>query len=760
MTGHLRATTIAGVGLALAIGRTARAGEDLSALLSEPVETTAAKSAGTAAAAPALSVSISAEDLRRHGVHTLAEAYNFLALGLVSADSLGEPEVGGRGLLFADDENKHLLLLIDGHSTNNQESGASLHGRSLGLPIELIDHIEIVLGPGSVLYGSNAMLGVVNVVTKRAKDFSGLHVIVEGGASPPIDRAHDVRSPALTSSYLQDVGKEYRFALGGGREFTLRGLPAEVTGQIEYYNLDGPAMMWGPQSRPNVNTGPYGTRGIWGGKTTRSYYAQIPSGYGRLVVGDFEATIHLSSSRVSRPYPKRTDVFNSEDFDDPDSPTLRRHAGVDLQWRRNLSTVTSMSTRVYGDLSTSGTRSHDHPYFGCLDRRMEVACEYTQDGYARSVGAESQWTFDWGGHGHMTTLLGADGRLRRVGYQNGANEVGTGQQVVYSLFNDTQVLGAVYAQHVYHPSRAWTLNAGARLDADSRFGSRLVPRAAIVVEPWWGGTLKTIYAQAFRAPTPDEVNSRNPTTAIQAQGLRPEGVRSIEGVLQQRFGAQRLLFGVFRSQWTDMIVRREFHAFTGQINDEGNQLIQAARRDGRVVTTTEVATQYQNVPSIENFGVNGGFEGSVARGRLAYGLNVTTGYARLQLPTGNQRITVSPSLFGNARVSFDFAGRLPVVGLAAHFSDRRLSDAGDFSGFVPLPYAPASLDLRGTAAGPFPRVKRLSYRVLGNYAFESSAPYTAGLKSLNARYMPQPELIPTVRFTLMFLLEYALARRP
>jgi hypothetical protein len=49
--------------------------------------------------------------------------------------------------------------------------------------------------------------------------------------------------------------------------------------------------------------------------------------------------------------------------------------------------------------------------------------------------------------------------------------------------------------------------------------------------------------------------------------------------------------------------------------------------------------------------------------------------------------------------------------------------------------------------------------LLGNYAFSDSAPFTAGPSSFSARYQAMPELIPTLRFTLMFGLQYDLDTR-
>src|SRR5437870_459893 len=63
-------------------------------------------------------------------------------------------------------------------------NGTAYYEQGLALPLELVDHIELVLGPGSVLYGGNAMLGVINIVTKSSRAYRGLTLVAEGGVSP------------------------------------------------------------------------------------------------------------------------------------------------------------------------------------------------------------------------------------------------------------------------------------------------------------------------------------------------------------------------------------------------------------------------------------------------------------------------------------------------------------------------------------------------------------------------------------------------
>ena len=140
---------------------------------------TASKTSERASSAPALSTSISADDLRRYGIKTVSEAIDFLSLGVATSDNLNGGEIGARGVLITGDRGSHFLLLLDGHAVNEQVRGSAFFGSGAGIPIEIIDYIEIIVGPGSVLYGLNAMLGLINVVTKRVRDWSGVKLMAD-----------------------------------------------------------------------------------------------------------------------------------------------------------------------------------------------------------------------------------------------------------------------------------------------------------------------------------------------------------------------------------------------------------------------------------------------------------------------------------------------------------------------------------------------------------------------------------------------------
>ena len=99
---------------------------DIEGILNEHVISTASATAQRASVAPALSTTITAEDIQALGIRSLAEAIDFLSLGVITADPLRTPDIGSRGVLFANDDGKHFLLLKPGETSVGQRKYIAL----------------------------------------------------------------------------------------------------------------------------------------------------------------------------------------------------------------------------------------------------------------------------------------------------------------------------------------------------------------------------------------------------------------------------------------------------------------------------------------------------------------------------------------------------------------------------------------------------------------------------------------------------------
>jgi iron complex outermembrane receptor protein len=128
--------------------------------------------------APAAVAVLTAEDLRRSGAMTLTEALRWVPGLDVAQASTGAWAVSARGF-HAVSSNK-MLVMIDGASAYLPLVGGVFNYTIYDPLQEEIERIEVVRGPGASVWGANAVNGVINVVTKPAKETLG--TMIYGGA--------------------------------------------------------------------------------------------------------------------------------------------------------------------------------------------------------------------------------------------------------------------------------------------------------------------------------------------------------------------------------------------------------------------------------------------------------------------------------------------------------------------------------------------------------------------------------------------------
>lgn len=142
--------------------------QDLQQLLDQPVAA-ASKRLQRLKEAPADMSVLSAADLAAQGYRTLGEALDGVLGFRINRDRAYEG-LGVRGLYVLGDQNTRVLILLDGHALNAPtEVGSSKVGEDFGIPLDFVERIEIIRGPASSLYGNNAFMGMVNVVTKSGE---------------------------------------------------------------------------------------------------------------------------------------------------------------------------------------------------------------------------------------------------------------------------------------------------------------------------------------------------------------------------------------------------------------------------------------------------------------------------------------------------------------------------------------------------------------------------------------------------------------
>ncbi len=132
--------------------------------------------------APSAVSVVTAEEIRRYGYRTLAEILNNMR-GLNIGFDGGYYFPGGRGYGAPGEYAGRLMLRIDGQPVADSFYNQIYLGDDGLLDTELIERVEYAPGPGAALYGNNAFLGVINVVTLRGRDLDGAQVAVTAGSN-------------------------------------------------------------------------------------------------------------------------------------------------------------------------------------------------------------------------------------------------------------------------------------------------------------------------------------------------------------------------------------------------------------------------------------------------------------------------------------------------------------------------------------------------------------------------------------------------
>ncbi|HJV69483.1 TonB-dependent receptor plug domain-containing protein [Ideonella sp.] len=166
------------IALALVLGATGASRADeltdlaLESLLETEVVSAARFAHQVTDAASAVSV-LTAEEIRIYGLRTFGEVLDHMR-GLHVSHSLDYVFLGARGIGGPRSLAGRVLLLIDGIPALDNLYDQLYLGHDGPLDVALIDRIEYAPGSGTAMYGNNAFLGVINVVTKRGRDIDGV----------------------------------------------------------------------------------------------------------------------------------------------------------------------------------------------------------------------------------------------------------------------------------------------------------------------------------------------------------------------------------------------------------------------------------------------------------------------------------------------------------------------------------------------------------------------------------------------------------
>jgi outer membrane receptor for ferrienterochelin and colicins len=469
--------------------------------------------------APASISVITGDEIRAFGYATLAEALRSVR-GLYVSDDHIYSSLGVRGLATPSTYGNRVLVLNDGHVTNELSYGQGFIGREFDADLSEVDRIEIIRGPGSVLYGSAAFFAVVNVV----------HSV------PP--EGNHVRAAVTAGSYGEEYGHLSLSNSGENSYVWARGSAANIDGNALY---DSPAT-----SGPAAGVAHNRDREQSGHLDLRTRYK------------DFSLLAGYTSRKKNVP----TGAYNTV-FDAPGTQYIDRRGFVEANYNHTTDAGFGLDARLSYDA---------YRYIAGFSYFSGPGADTTQEDW---VTGELRFRLPELFRNHIFVGGEAQDRLRihvtsrAAGYPSFDNSAAKGSALNSNGAPESESVYSAYVGDEITLHKRFRINAALRMDdhADS-FGVVFDPRIAVIFQAYEDGTTKLIYGQAFRAPGFAERYYTDYSTTAANPQLQPERITSAELEHTHQLNDEISIIATgFYSRITDLIGNRTLDSGLAQLQN-------------------------------------------------------------------------------------------------------------------------------------------------------------------------------------------------
>ena len=400
-------------------------------------------------------------------------------------------------------------LLVDGHRLNDNLYDQGGIGTESLIDVDTIDTVEVIRGPSSSVYGTNAFFGVINVITKRGRDIRGAELSVEA------------------ASYdTWRVRGTYGDKFANGVELILSG---------PYYDSRGQQLLFFPEfDDPASNDG----------FTYKADYDSFPTFFGKVSWRDFT----LQGGLVSREKGIPTAAYGTV-FPTRETNSLDEHSYIFLRYDHQFANQLNVTGRVYYDrFYYRGNYLYDvslptDPPDLVLNRDRStgewwgfetIADKRLFESHKVTTGFEFR-------HDFRQDLWNAD--------------VDPPPTIVYLDEERDSWWVALFLQDEWSILDNLILNAGVRFDYFESFGDTWNPRIALI----WNlekTTFKALYGSAFRGPNAYE-RFYEGTGFFPNPELGPERIRTAELVVEHRLNSHFRATGAGYYYWIDDLITQE-----------------------------------------------------------------------------------------------------------------------------------------------------------------------------------------------------------
>lgn len=422
--------------------------------------------------------------------------------------------------------NSQVLVLLDGNRFSVPFQGRAMTG--LELPIEDIQRVEVIRGPGSALYGADAFAGVINIITKKAEDIDATVVggrvgnwntqsgwVQHGGKWADWDVAASLQYSHTRGDDQRIITQDSQTLLDSNPNFGTKASNAPGAMQTQFESWD---------AHLNLQR-KYWDIGFWafnseGGTRAGVAAALDPTGL-------VESQQYMGSIKFST-----EDFFENWEFiahasylySDLQSNPLhifphgsRLPIGAD----GNINSVSPAGLTLFANgVKDIIGRTHQMPtvelsaiYQGLQDHRLRVQAGYRYE-EIKTREYKNIGTGVLSGNPPPAVVYGATKNV-------------TNTEFVY-LPNTNRSIWSLALQDEWQIAKNWQLTTGVRFDHYSDFGATVNPRLAVVWDINDKLTSKLLYGRAFRAPNFSELGNNNNPVLLGNPDLDPETINTVE----------------------------------------------------------------------------------------------------------------------------------------------------------------------------------------------------------------------------------------
>ncbi len=471
----------------------------------------ATKSRQKVSDAPSIITVITADEIDKLGARTLTDILITVpGIDVIRDASFGEFDIGGRGLRLSSEKIK---ILVDGHSINMPFTGNAITFFD-DLSLKNVKKIEIIRGPGSAIYGANAFLAVINVITKDAKDIDGVKISSGFGSFDTMN------SNVLFGNELYGV---------------------DISGFAGFYNTNGISETIKEDSISGV-----------------PFVNQFSLAPNDTDDGRNKLDLNLKLSYKNIDFKARYMNKDAEPFVGPsfiitdDSDQHYNFVMGELSYSFDLGERLSVHPRIYYDQYDMDLDLEAVPdgFTIPIDTDRDGDVENFPEGMLgravatnRVLGGAVQFDYQLFDNNMLT--FGSDYEWQRqdnVTYHTNFDPVTNASLGAVRDVSDTnwirevyRQIWAVYLQDKWDITDEFSVTIGIRHDHYSDFEGTTNPRIGFVWNFMENATLKALYGQAFRAPNFEELYTTNNPVFAGNPNLKPELIRTYELGLGYKF---------------------------------------------------------------------------------------------------------------------------------------------------------------------------------------------------------------------------------